>query len=107
MLVKRVTESYFIQAFEDMGRENNFSTEALKAIYEYLDDLSEVIGDPIEPIELDVIAICCEFSEITFAEVLEEQGEDDEDDALDEYERQLVEDYGWAVRLSDSFVYQE
>ena len=104
MIVKRVTEHYFIQAFEDMGRENQFSTKALKAIYEYLDDLSEDIG---EDIELDVIAICCEFSEITFAEVLEEQGEDDEDDALDEFERQLEEDHGWVVRLSDSFVYQE
>lgn len=104
MLFERVTESSFIQAFEDMGREGNFSTEALKEIYEYLENLSEDIG---EPVELDVIAICCEFSEITFDEVLEEQGEDDEDDALDEFERQLEEDHGWVVRLSDSFVYQD
>lgn len=104
MLVNRVTESDFIRAFEDRGRENQFSNEALEAIYEYLDDLSEDIG---EPIELDVIAICCEFSEITFDEVLEEQGEDDEDDALDEFERQLEKDHGWVARLSDSFVYQE
>lgn len=104
MLVTRVTEADFIRAFDEYGRGNQFSSEALSAIYEYLDDLSEDIG---EPIELDVIAICCEFSEITFDEVLEEQGEDDEDDALDEFERQLEEDHGWVVRLSDSFVYQE
>jgi hypothetical protein len=104
MLVKRVTESDFIQAFEDMGRGNNFSIEALEALYEYLEETSESIG---EPIELDVIAICGEFSEITFDEVLEEQGEDDHDDALDEFESQLEEDHGWVVRLSDSFVYQE
>ena len=104
MLFERVTESSFIQAFEDRGRADQFSTEALEAIYEHLDTLSEDIG---EDIELDVIAICCEFSEITFDEVLEEQGEDDEDDALDEFERQLEEDHGWVVRLSDSFVYQD
>lgn len=103
MLIKRVTESDFIQAFVDMGRKGQFSNEALEAIYEYLEELSEDIG---EPIELDVIAICCEFSEISFAEVLEEWGEDDEDDALDEFERQLENDHGWVARLSDSFVYQ-
>lgn len=104
MLIKRVTETDFIRAFDECGRGNNFSFEAREALYEYLEDLSESLG---EDIELDVIGICCDFSEITFDEVLEEQGEDDEDDALDEYERQLVEDYGWAVRLSESFVYQE
>jgi len=104
MIVKRVTENDFIRAFEDMGREDNFSNEALEAIYEHLEEYSDCTG---EPVELDVIAICCEFSEITFDEVLEEQGEDDEDDALDEFERQLEEDHGWVVRLSDSFVYQE
>lgn len=104
MLFERVTESDFIQAFEACGRGNNFSIEAREAIYEYLEALSEDTG---EPIELDVIAICCEFSEITFDEVLEEQGEDDEDDALDEYERQLERDHGWVARLSDSFVYQD
>lgn len=103
MLVERVTESDFIQAFDDYGRGNNFSIEAREALYEYLKDLSEDLG---ESIELDVIAICCEFSEISFAEVLEEWGEDDEDDALDEFERQLENDHVWAVRLSDSFVYQ-
>lgn len=103
MLIKRVTEHYFIQSFEDMGREGNFSTEALKEIYEYLENLSESLG---EDIELDVIGICCDFSEITFDEVLEEQGEDDEDDALDEFERQLERSHGWVTRLSGSFVYQ-
>ena len=68
MLIKRVTESDFIQAFDDYGRGNNFSIEAREALYEYLEDLSEITG---EPIELDVIGICCDFSEITFDEVLE------------------------------------
>lgn len=104
MLIERVTESGFIRAFEDMGRGDQFSLEAFRAIYEYLEELSEGTG---EPIELDVIEVCCDFSEITFDEVLEEQGEDDHDDALDEFERQLEKDHGWVVRLSDSFVYQE
>ena len=103
MIFDRVTESDFIRAFDECGRGNNFSIEAREALYEYLEAYSEDTG---EDIELDVIAICCEFSETTFAEVLEEQGEDDEDDALDEYERQLEYNHGWVARLSGSFVYQ-
>ena len=37
-----------------------FSNEGLKALYEYLERYSEDIG---ENIELDVIALCCEYSE--------------------------------------------
>jgi hypothetical protein len=43
-----------------MGRENNFTYEGLGALYDYLTDIEEAIG---EEIELDVIALCCEFTE--------------------------------------------
>ena len=59
MLVDTVTEYTFADAFKQV-RPENFSDEGLKALYQYLDDLSEDIG---EPIELDVIALCCEYSE--------------------------------------------
>lgn len=39
---------------------NSFSLDGLKALFEYLEDLSDDIG---EPIELDPIAIRCEYSE--------------------------------------------
>lgn len=59
MIVTNVYPSEFKQAFNSI-RPNNFSYEALEAMYEYFDDLSEDIG---QPFELDVIAICCEFTE--------------------------------------------
>ena len=59
MLVDTVTEYTFTEAFRQV-RPENFSDEGLRALYQYLDDLSEDIG---EPIELDVIALCCEYSE--------------------------------------------
>lgn len=60
MAIKQtVTESDFRSAFQVI-RPDNFSYEGLTALYEYLWDLSEDIG---EDIELDVIALCCNFTE--------------------------------------------
>ena len=50
----------FIDAFSRMGRQDNFSYEGLEALYDYLIDYEESTG---EEIELDVIALCCEYSE--------------------------------------------
>lgn len=60
MLVKEVTFNDFLEEFENHGRENQFSYEGKKALYDYLGELSEDIG---QPIELDVIAICCDYTE--------------------------------------------
>lgn len=49
----------FRDAFQAM-RPNNFSYEGLRALFEYLEDLEDDTG---EEIELDVIAICCDFTE--------------------------------------------
>ena len=50
----------FERAFVDMNRKDNFSYLGKKALFEYLEDWEESIG---EEIELDVIALCCEFTE--------------------------------------------
>lgn len=60
MLVKTVSFNDFLEEFEKHGRENQFSYEGKKALFNYLNELAEDIG---EPIELDVIAICCDFTE--------------------------------------------
>ena len=50
----------FRQAFNDAGRETQFSNGALIALFDYLEDLE---FDLDEKIELDVIALCCEYQE--------------------------------------------
>tara|TARA_R110000796_G_scaffold128609_1_gene244247 strand:+ start:186 stop:527 length:342 start_codon:yes stop_codon:yes gene_type:complete len=55
-----VSEHEFVDAFRQAGRQDNFTRPALIALYEYLWDLSEDMG---EDMEFDVIAICCEYSE--------------------------------------------
>ena len=55
-----INEYQFAQAFKAYGRENQFSREALKALFDYIEGLEEGLN---EEIELDVIALCCEFTE--------------------------------------------
>ena len=55
-----ISVSDFRDAFRDMGRGDQFSYAGLGALYEYLEQYEEDSG--IE-IELDVIALCCDFTE--------------------------------------------
>jgi len=64
-----INEFEFRDAFVNMGRKEQFSYEALYALFEYHEEL-ELNCDT--PIELDVIGICCEWSEYdTVAELRE------------------------------------
>jgi hypothetical protein len=57
----------FINAFKKV-RPNNFTLEALELIYEFLTTYED---DTNIEVELDVIAICCDFTEMKQNEVLE------------------------------------
>jgi len=49
----------FERAFKRCEREN-FSYDGLKALFEYLEEFEDGTG---EEVELDVIALCCEYAE--------------------------------------------
>jgi hypothetical protein len=51
----------FQDAFIIMGRSNQFSYAAQRALFDYLE---EIEADSGQEMELDVIALCCEFMEI-------------------------------------------
>ena len=63
-----VNEFAFMEAFKDMNRMDNFSSEGLRALFAFFEQIED---DTSEPMELDVIAICCDFSEEPLADVLE------------------------------------
>lgn len=54
-----VTFSCFVDAFRAYDRYGNFGYEALRVIYDYLEQYEEDTG---EELELDVIAICCDYT---------------------------------------------
>jgi len=59
--MKKTINYYDFRAeFRAFGREEQFTREGLKALFDYLEELGEDCG---EEIELDVIALCCEFVE--------------------------------------------
>lgn len=91
-MVKVITKSDFRDEFQRYGRGAQFSYEALGAIYDYMEEIDENW-------ELDVIAICCDFTEYeSIEEFASNYGEDYE--SVDDVER--VYDI---IRLSgDSFV---
>lgn len=51
---------HFERAFHDAGRAKQFSRGALRAIFDWHEEYERASG---EEVELDVIALCCEWSE--------------------------------------------
>ena len=68
MIIQRITEDQFINEFEAI-RPNNFSIVGLCALYEWLENMSEDID---KPYELDVISICCEFTEYASLDAIQD-----------------------------------
>jgi len=60
MIIKTIDLYDFIRAFEEYEREGEFSYKGLEALFDWLDELSADTGTPYE---LDVIGLCCEFTE--------------------------------------------
>lgn len=59
--MKQTVDKYkFHTAFHDCGRGDNFSYEGREALFEYLEEYEASCGMEME---LDVVALCCDFSE--------------------------------------------
>ena len=56
----KINQSQFIDQFRAHGRQDQFSYGALVALFQYMEDMEEQTG---EPLQLDVIGLCCEFTE--------------------------------------------
>ena len=75
----------FQRAFERCDRANQFSREGLETLFDYLEAYEDGTG---EEIELDVIALCCDYTESTFAQVADDYSISiDYDDGADDEER--------------------
>jgi hypothetical protein len=66
-----VHNSDFHDAFIKSGRENQFSYQGRNVLFDWIEQLDADTG---EETELDVIALCCEFSESTTEEILNDYG---------------------------------
>ena len=59
-MIKTINFTDFCDAFAGMDRQDNFTYEGKRALFDYLEASEEDTGTPIE---LDVIALCCEYTE--------------------------------------------
>lgn len=64
-----VTLDSFRDAFERAGRKEQFSYEGQGALFNHIEEQEDEIG---EGIELDAIALCCEYVESTIEDALAE-----------------------------------
>ena len=85
-----LTESEFINRFMAI-RPNQFSREALAALFAHLEELERDCG---EEVEFDAIAICCDWTEygnaVEGAEAYGFEAEDSEDEKADKSEQDAL-----------------
>ncbi len=86
----RVYLDDFVQAFKDHGRESQFSRPALYGLFNYIEEYEESTG---EEIELDVIALCCDYTEAGYNQIVDDYGIDVERCQDPEAMREAVLDY--------------
>ena len=90
----------FHRAFEQL-RPDNFTYDGLNALHDWFEQYEEDTG---EEIELDVIAICCDFTESSVEEFNNDYNREYED--MDEL-LQSVSDETIVITVNDdSFIYQ-
>ena len=93
----------FINAFHGTQYENNFTYEGLKALYTYLDELEEETG---EELELDIVALCCDFSEYESLEEFRENYSSDYE-TMEDIENKTTVVYVDAPESNGRFIAQD
>ena len=87
----------FRTEFREFGREEQFTRQGLKALFDYLEELADDCG--IE-IELDVIALCCEFVEYDSLEYFHNEYDKNDYPTLE-----VLRDYTQVIEIdNESFI---
>ena len=110
-IVQSINNVYqFREAFRLAGRMDQFSYEGLEVLFDYLENLTEDTG---ETIELDVVALCCEYYESRIEEIVRDYNIDctidgepmDEEEIKETVREYLEENTSVCGQVSDGFVY--
>ena len=95
-MIKTITEWDFVNSFDQVNRATNFSVAGRKALFEMLEEIDANM-------ELDPIAICCDFTEYGSLEEWKQdygyEAEDEEDD--DDYALDYLRDQTLVLELSN------
>ena len=116
-MIQEISKSDFVSEFAKMNRENQFSYNGKCALYDYLIDLEDNTG---QKIELDIIALCCEYVEFeNLKDYLKDYNTDidkndfdfDGDFEAEEYEEEVlkeIQEKTTFIKIDDeSFIIQQ
>jgi len=98
----------FKHSFERI-RPDNFSREGLSVLWDYLEQYEADTG---EDLELDVIALCCDFSENTWQNIADNyridltgcEDDDEKEQAVADY---LSDEGAYVGHVAGGFVYRD
>jgi hypothetical protein len=93
----------FREAFSRMNRKDNFSYEGLEILFTGLEEFEDDTG---EEYELDVIAICCDFSEMTEKEIRDSYNVNLEESSKDMYDWLSNQTWVLGQTKSGSYVFR-
>ena len=85
-----VTFSDFVDAFRQAGRKGTFSYDGLRALFDHLEEIEQDTG---EEIELDPIALCCDYAEDDAVSIAGQYGIDLSDCEDGDDKEEAVQDY--------------
>jgi len=99
----------FQQEFVDSGRGDQFTNKGLKVLFDYLEQLEDDLG---EEIELDVIALCCDYAEGTPEEIAEENDIDlsdcdDDEEKMEDVVKYLENETSVVGETGSTILYQQ
>ena len=91
--------SEFCDSFSDTYK-NNFTYDGKRALFDYLEQMSEDTG---EDIELDIVALCCEYTEYeSMEEALTAYNQDDK-----KYTKDNLSDYTTVIEFDGGVIMAE
>ena len=87
-MVKTISIYDFRDAFKAAGRGAQFSYDGLEVIFDCIESYEQDAG---EQVELDVIALCCEWAEDTVENIIRNYSIDCDDVEDDEIQNHVIE----------------
>lgn len=89
-MIINVNFQMFTDQFVNMGRADQFSYEALEYLFDHYNEIEDATG---QHVECDVIAICCEWLQVTIdeaADMIGEQYNSNDWDSKEEWEEFII-----------------
>lgn len=106
-IIQTVQFADFRDAFRAYNRLDNFTREGMEILFDYIEEISNDTG---KDIDLDVISLCCDYSESNAGDIISDYNLDFDDnmtgEELNDIAREYLEENTCIIGETDTgFVY--